>query len=156
MRIAMLGWEFPPFISGGLGVHCFELTQRLANMGHKIDFYLPSSGKTLSSPHASIRLIETSPSVLQPYFSFNKKGKLATYGEGLLKAVEVYNTLAAKMVAEEHAKNPYALVHAHDWLTAPGVRFWYAHPSRAEFPGRAHMLVAPTPSKNGSSPPTTP
>jgi glycosyltransferase involved in cell wall biosynthesis len=24
------------------------------------------------------------------------------------------------MVAEEHAKNPYALVHAHDWLTSPG------------------------------------
>ena len=120
MRIAMLGWEFPPFISGGLGVHCFELTQRLANMGHKIDFYLPSSGKTLSSPHASIRLIETSPSVLQPYFSFNKKGKLATYGEGLIKAVEVYNLQAAKMVGDEHAKIPYDVIHCHDWLTAPG------------------------------------
>ena len=51
---------------------------------------------------------------------------------------------------------PVRLESDHDWLTAPGVRFWYAHPSRAEFPGRAHMLVAPTPSKNGSSPPTTP
>lgn len=120
MRLAMLGWEFPPFISGGLGVHCYELTRRLAERGHHIDFFMPVSGKSLASPHPSIRLIEVSPTVLKPYFSFTKKGKLANYGEGLLKAVEVYNTLAAKMVAEEHAKSPYALVHAHDWLTSPG------------------------------------
>ena len=122
MRLAMLGWEFPPFISGGLGVHCYELTRRLADRGHSIDFFMPVSGRRLSSPHDRIRLIEVSPTVLSPYLNFSKKGKLATYGEGLLKAVEVYNTLAAKMVAEEHAKNPYALVHAHDWLTAPGAQ----------------------------------
>ncbi|VVB57555.1 D-inositol-3-phosphate glycosyltransferase [uncultured archaeon] len=120
MRIAMLGWEFPPFISGGLGVHCFELTQRLAAAGHSIDFFMPLSGKTVVSPHSGIRLIETSPSVLRPYFMFNKKGKLATYGDGLIKAVEVYNEQAAQMVASEHAQTPYDLIHCHDWLTAPG------------------------------------
>ncbi|MCL6088597.1 MAG: glycosyltransferase family 4 protein [Candidatus Marsarchaeota archaeon] len=120
MRIAMLGWEFPPFISGGLGVHCYELTQRLAGMGHFIDFYMPLSGKPLASPHPSIRLIETSPSVLKPYFAFNKKGKLATYGEGLIKAVEVYNEQAAQMLVAGHAKTSYDVIHCHDWLTAPG------------------------------------
>ncbi len=120
MRIAMLGWEFPPFISGGLGVHCFELTQRLASMGHSVDFYMPLSGKPLSSPHPSIRLIETSPTILKPYFAFNKKGKLATYGEGLIKVVEVYNEQAARMLAAEHAKTPYDVIHCHDWLTASG------------------------------------
>ncbi len=122
MRLAMLGWEFPPFISGGLGVHCYELTRRLAERGHQIDFFMPVSGKNVTSPHPSIRLIEVSPTVLSPYLTFTKKGKLANYGEGLLKAVEVYNALAAKMVAEENAKNPYSLVHAHDWLTAPGAQ----------------------------------
>ncbi len=122
MRLAMLGWEFPPFISGGLGVHCYELTRRLAERGHSIDFFMPVSGKSVVSPHPSIRLIEVSPTVLSPYLNFTKKGKSANYGEGLLKAVEVYNGLAAKMVASEHAKNPYALVHAHDWLTAPGAQ----------------------------------
>ncbi len=116
----MLGWEFPPFISGGLGVHCFELTQRLAASGHSIDFFMPVSGKNLVSPHPSIRLIETSPSVLRPYFAFNKKGKPANYGEGLIKAVEVYNQQAALMVKEEHAKTQYDLLHCHDWLTAQG------------------------------------
>ncbi len=116
----MLGWEFPPFISGGLGVHCYELTRRLAERGHQIDFFMPVSGKSVASPHPSISLIEVSPTVLSPYLSFTKKGKLANYGEGLLRAVEVYNALAARMVAAEHGKNHYALVHAHDWLTAPG------------------------------------
>ena len=26
MRVFMLGWEFPPYISGGLGTACFGLT----------------------------------------------------------------------------------------------------------------------------------
>jgi len=120
MSIAMLGWEFPPFISGGLGVHCFELTKALAAKGHFIDFFMPVSGKTLVSPHKNICLIETSESALRPYLVFNKKGKLATYGEGLIRAVEVYNSQAAKMVAAEHKQNPYDVIHCHDWLTAPG------------------------------------
>jgi glycosyltransferase involved in cell wall biosynthesis len=41
MRILMLGWEFPPFISGGLGQACFGLTRALDAMGHDITFVLP-------------------------------------------------------------------------------------------------------------------
>ncbi|MCX6778322.1 MAG: glycosyltransferase family 4 protein [Candidatus Micrarchaeota archaeon] len=41
MRVAMLGWEFPPFVGGGLGVHCYELTKRLVKLGVEIDFYMP-------------------------------------------------------------------------------------------------------------------
>ncbi|MDE1797881.1 MAG: glycosyltransferase family 4 protein [Candidatus Micrarchaeota archaeon] len=122
MRIAMLGWEFPPFISGGLGVHCFELTLRLARAGHQIDFYMPVSGQSIASPHSNIRLIEVAPTVLRPYLSFSKKGRLATYGESLLRAVRVYNEEAARQVAAEHARRPYDVIHSHDWLTAPGAQ----------------------------------
>ncbi|MGD9791081.1 MAG: glycosyltransferase [Phycisphaerales bacterium] len=41
MRILMLGWEFPPFIAGGLGVACYGLTKALDRHGHKILFILP-------------------------------------------------------------------------------------------------------------------
>lgn len=41
MRILMLGWEFPPFIAGGLGVACFGLTKSLDKQGHKVVFVLP-------------------------------------------------------------------------------------------------------------------
>jgi glycogen(starch) synthase len=41
MRILMLGWEFPPFVSGGLGTACFGLTRALDRMGHQVTFVLP-------------------------------------------------------------------------------------------------------------------
>jgi glycosyltransferase involved in cell wall biosynthesis len=41
MRILMLGWEFPPFIAGGLGVACYGLTRALDRLGHEIIFVLP-------------------------------------------------------------------------------------------------------------------
>jgi glycogen(starch) synthase len=41
MRILMLGWEFPPLITGGLGVACFGLTKALDEQGHEVIFILP-------------------------------------------------------------------------------------------------------------------
>ncbi|MCL1985691.1 MAG: glycosyltransferase [Betaproteobacteria bacterium] len=41
MRVLMLGWEFPPHISGGLGTACFGMTQALARTGTEIIFVLP-------------------------------------------------------------------------------------------------------------------
>ena len=41
MKIFMLGWEFPPFISGGLGTACYGLTKAMSNLGMKVTFALP-------------------------------------------------------------------------------------------------------------------
>lgn len=41
MRILMLGWEFPPYISGGLGTACQGITDGLTQLGHEIIFVLP-------------------------------------------------------------------------------------------------------------------
>ncbi|MFO8073069.1 MAG: glycosyltransferase family 4 protein [Polyangia bacterium] len=41
MRVLMYGWEFPPHISGGLGVACYELTRALVEQGHRVTFVLP-------------------------------------------------------------------------------------------------------------------
>jgi len=41
MRVLMLGWEFPPFISGGLGTACYGLTQAMSEIGVEIVFILP-------------------------------------------------------------------------------------------------------------------
>ncbi|MDZ4164335.1 MAG: glycosyltransferase family 4 protein [Smithellaceae bacterium] len=41
MRILMLGWEFPPHISGGLGTACQGITEGLTGLGHEIIFILP-------------------------------------------------------------------------------------------------------------------
>lgn len=51
MRVFMLGWEFPPFISGGLGTACYGLTKALSALGTDIIFVLPRPVPTpLSTP----------------------------------------------------------------------------------------------------------
>jgi glycogen(starch) synthase len=37
----MLGWEFPPFISGGLGTACYGLTKAMDQLGIEVIFCLP-------------------------------------------------------------------------------------------------------------------
>jgi glycosyltransferase involved in cell wall biosynthesis len=45
-RTFMLGWEFPPFISGGLGTACYGLTKAMDKLGVPIIFVLPR-GRTI-------------------------------------------------------------------------------------------------------------
>ena len=41
----MLGWEFPPFISGGLGTACYGLTKAMSRRGLRVTFVLPKPVK---------------------------------------------------------------------------------------------------------------
>ncbi len=50
MHVLMLGWEFPPFISGGLGTACHGLTKALDRHGVLVTFVLP---KPIDRSHAS-------------------------------------------------------------------------------------------------------
>ncbi|MBP7050071.1 MAG: glycosyltransferase family 4 protein [Phycisphaerae bacterium] len=55
VRVFMLGWEFPPFISGGLGTACYGLTKALDQLGVRVTFVLP---KTVDSQYAThVRLL---------------------------------------------------------------------------------------------------
>ncbi len=55
MRVFMLGWEFPPFISGGLGTACYGLTKAMSGIGTDILFVLPRPVATPFSTH--VRLV---------------------------------------------------------------------------------------------------
>lgn len=41
MRVLMLGWEFPPHITGGLGTACEGLSRGLAEEGEQVTFLVP-------------------------------------------------------------------------------------------------------------------
>ena len=43
MKVFMLGWEFPPFISGGLGTACHGITKGLDEIGVDVCFVLPTA-----------------------------------------------------------------------------------------------------------------
>jgi glycogen synthase len=54
MRVLMLGWEFPPFISGGLGTACYGLTKALSGIGQDVMFVLPRPVPTPFSTHVKL------------------------------------------------------------------------------------------------------
>ena len=54
MRIFMLGWEFPPFISGGLGTACYGLTRALDQLGMEIMFILPKMVESKYATHVKL------------------------------------------------------------------------------------------------------
>ncbi len=55
MRVFMLGWEFPPVISGGLGTACLGLTRALVQKGVDVTFVLPRSPE--EPPEGSMEVI---------------------------------------------------------------------------------------------------
>src|SRR5205823_6809023 len=59
MRVFMLGWEFPPFISGGLGTACYGLTKAMSSLGTDVMFVLPRPVSTPFSTH--VRLVSPRP-----------------------------------------------------------------------------------------------
>lgn len=117
MRIGMLGWEFPPFSSGGLGVHCYELTLNLCKLGVEIDFFLPASDQKLVSSHPNLRLIQVAKTTIMPYLfsGISKRGEI--YGKDLISAVEEYSKRCEEIFLENFANRKYDLLHSHDWLT---------------------------------------
>ena len=54
MKILMLGWEYPPHISGGLGTACEGLTTSLAAQGVEIDFLVPKLFGEEDAPHMEL------------------------------------------------------------------------------------------------------
>jgi glycosyltransferase involved in cell wall biosynthesis len=50
----MLGWEYPPHISGGLGTACEGLTRALASRGIEIDFLVPRLYGEENAPHMQL------------------------------------------------------------------------------------------------------
>ncbi len=50
----MLGWEFPPFISGGLGTACYGLTKAMDQLGIKLTFCLPKMPDRRYAAHVKL------------------------------------------------------------------------------------------------------
>lgn len=61
MRILMLGWEFPPFIAGGLGVACYGLTRALDQLGHRVTFILPRPVDRTHTSHVTLLSPDSPP-----------------------------------------------------------------------------------------------
>jgi len=54
VKVFMLGWEFPPFISGGLGTACYGLTKAMSRLGTESLFVLPRAAQSSQSSHVKM------------------------------------------------------------------------------------------------------
>ena len=55
MKVFMLGWEFPPHISGGLGTACHGMTRGLDEIGVSVCFVLPKAVPADAGDHVELR-----------------------------------------------------------------------------------------------------
>ena len=69
MRVFMLGWEFPPFITGGLGTACYGLTKAMDQLGIKVIFVLPTMAQSDFATH--VRLLSPVHQVSQAASKFS-------------------------------------------------------------------------------------
>lgn len=60
MRVLMLGWEFPPLLSGGLGTACKGLSEALVRRGIDLVFLLPRSPATGPAAGRPVTLVDAS------------------------------------------------------------------------------------------------
>lgn len=135
----MLGWEYPPFHSGGLGVATKNLSEALAQLGLNVSFALPAfvyrkikeevedNGVSLvHSPDTTIEVTKIPSAIPSPYVSEegyrvmikSKSREITTdmiYGENLFLEIERYAQEMERFVADKE----FHLIHAHDWLTFP-------------------------------------
>lgn len=108
MKVAMIGWEYPPFKAGGLGTHCYGLTRSLADKKISVDFYMPKTKTQASSEKPYLRIKEVGETTVFPYDRPTDKELEGSFFESVYR----YNDLVASKV-----KGNYDLIHCHDWLT---------------------------------------
>ncbi len=103
----MLGWEFPPFISGGLGTACYGLTKAMSGIGTDIMFVLPRPVATPFSTH--VRLV--SPRANSPLAAPTTEFRLDEFDNVTFRTVtanlsSTYNTPAdyEQQVREERER----------------------------------------------------
>ena len=79
MKVFMLGWEFPPFISGGLGTACYGLTKAMSKIGVEVIFALPKPVDEEFSTH--VKMLSPGSLTMKKRVKPGKAKKSAVYDQ---------------------------------------------------------------------------
>lgn len=114
----MLGWELPPYNSGGLGVACYQLCKALSKKSIDIEFVLP-----YNHDH-SVDFMKITAAHPQDVTAIKMSGiAYDSYKYTFADGREEYLNLHQQQALYEHAVGElakygtYDVIHAHDWLT---------------------------------------
>jgi glycogen synthase len=111
----MIGWEFPPAKTGGLGTHCYELVKNLGTKSVSVILLIPK--RTLSVKHdlPNVEIEEVGSVSIMPYNSTKESATIFDkgYGWNLFNEVAAYN----RKCVEVALKKSFDVIHCHDWMT---------------------------------------
>lgn len=130
----MLGWEFPPYFAGGVGIVCYELTKSLIKKGVDITYIMPKGPESIKeSSHVNMLIADNIvpdevigifkiPSKIKPYVISKKGDKIKgfkedVYGENIIEEAYKFASKVLEIVLEN--KIEFDVIHAHDYLTFP-------------------------------------
>ncbi|MCW6167473.1 MAG: glycosyltransferase family 4 protein [Thermoplasmatales archaeon] len=111
----MVGWEFPPFHTGGLGVHSQEISREIARLGHTVVFLTPFALPYDGAPGVTFRSPDDDTPVPPGYPStYRIEEGVRT---GFLTVIERYNQWVGQLRLAG-----VNVVHVHDWFGTEGAR----------------------------------
>jgi glycogen synthase len=115
MQVLMIGWEFPPAKTGGLGTHCYELVKNLSQKGVSVTLLIPKRSGNVQHDIPNVEIIEVGSTVLNPYSSKMPEGQTFEkgYGWNLFQEVNAYNKKCVDVAKDRN----FDLIHCHDWMT---------------------------------------
>lgn len=166
--VFMIGWEYPPHNSGGLGVACQGMTEALSDQNTQIYFTLPHH----TSGHIThMDLLECSDpswfsngdSTQPPFYAYSSSvssphiftdGVMDLHTLNLLPQSEMESKVDryAELVADKgiDIKNDFDVIHAHDWMSFPAA-MRLAEATKKPFIAHVHSTEFDRiPSGNGS------
>lgn len=140
MKVLMLGWEFPPYFAGGIGIVCYELTKALSQQGVDITYIMPFGPQEIDpgflhkmliaenlAPTVKVHTVKT---LMNAYMSSKEyeqkykstmleakpgKAKKQLYGKDLMQEVHNFAHRAKAIALLED----FDVIHCHDWMTIP-------------------------------------
>ncbi len=142
--VFMLGWEFPPFISGGLGTACYGLTKAMSRRGDQVVFVMPgparvgfsASHETSNGPSregGGIRMPEFDNVAFHgidvhlgdPYARPQRIAQghrmrppdLPEQHDVVAEATKFSDRAVELALSQRREGKHFDLVHAHDWMT---------------------------------------
>lgn len=110
MTVLMLGWEYPPNISGGLGVACQGLAEGLDSVGVKVIFVTPTSAGVHNEHESNIRFIAISDLEI---------GELET---SVSSTVNRHEREVSEVIPELEHLSPYEVNHIS--LNSDRIEYW--------------------------------
>ncbi len=114
----MLGWELPPYNSGGLGVACYQLCKALAQKNVDIEFVLPYKH---DHPVPFMKVTAAHPqdvtSIVRSGIAYDSHKYVFEDGSEAHLSLHDQQSLYEQYVAKLVQHGSYDVIHAHDWLT---------------------------------------